>query len=217
MKQNEEKKRIALATEKYEKQYLNKRNNIMFIFKYVTPYIYSFFSINANHGITLFVISKKAYHDMKKFLAYITSKTNFLKLDPYFKDFTANPKYREIEDIVKGDLELITAQIFTYKEDIEYCSAEVKREFDIERISHSNWEAFVRETINSYEFQLSEGIDRLKGSEKRDLIKVIEALIYFKERSDADIEEFDKKIESIDFGKAESKIQDRLQSLLKWE
>ena len=48
------------------------------------------------------------------------------------------------------------------------------------------------------------------------MIKVIEALIYFKEHSDANIEEFDKKIESIDFGKAESKIQDRVQSLLKW-
>lgn len=95
----------------------------MFIFKYVTPYIYSFFKINANHGITLFVISKKAYHDMKKFLAFIKSKVNFLKLDPYFKEFTSNPKYKEIEDIINGDVELITAQIFTYKEDIEYCSA----------------------------------------------------------------------------------------------
>ena len=56
----------------------------MFIFKYVTPYVYSFFSIKANHGITLFVISKKAYHDMKKFSNNIKSKTNFLKLNPYF-------------------------------------------------------------------------------------------------------------------------------------
>lgn len=68
---------------------------------------------------------------------------------------------------------MILAQICTYKEDIQYCSGEVKREFDIDRIYHNNWEAFVRETINGYEFQLGESVDRLKGQQKRDLIKVI--------------------------------------------
>ena len=94
MKQNEEKKKIALAIEKYEKLYLNRRNNIMFIFKYVTPYIYNFYEINANHGITLFVISKKAYHDMKEFNRLLRDKINFMKLSPYFNEFIANPKYR---------------------------------------------------------------------------------------------------------------------------
>ena len=76
----------------------------------------------------------------------------------------------------------------------------------------------VKETINGYEFQLGESIDRLKGPQKKDLIKVIEALVYFKEHTEnADIEEFDRRIEGIDFGLAESKIQDRLNSLLKWE
>ena len=58
----ERRKQIALATAKYEKEYLNRRNNIMFIFKHVTPYIYNLYTLNANHGITLFIISKKAYH-----------------------------------------------------------------------------------------------------------------------------------------------------------
>jgi hypothetical protein len=41
----------------------------------------------------------------------------------------------------------------------------------------------VKETINSYEFQLGDVIDKLKGQQKRDLLKVIEALVYFKEHS----------------------------------
>ena len=69
----------------------------MFIFKYVTPYIYSFNEINANHGITLFIISKKAYHDMKRFNADIRSRNNVLKLNPYFAEFINSDKYREIE------------------------------------------------------------------------------------------------------------------------
>jgi hypothetical protein len=155
----------------------------MFIFKYVTPYIYSLYDINANHGITLFVISKKAYHDMKQFNASLRSRSNFLKLNPYFAEFLASEKYREITDITTTDLEIILAQICTYKEDIQYCSGEVKREFDIERIFNNNWEAFVKETINGYEFQLGDAVDRLKGQQKKDLIKVIEALVYFKEHS----------------------------------
>jgi hypothetical protein len=81
----------------------------------VTPYIYTFFEINANHGITLFVISKKAYHDMKQFNNYIKDKVNFLKIAPCFNEFANNPKYREIEEITASDLELIRAQLSTYK------------------------------------------------------------------------------------------------------
>jgi len=36
----------------------------MFIFKFVTPHIYKLFQIKANHDITLFIITKKAYHGM---------------------------------------------------------------------------------------------------------------------------------------------------------
>ena len=43
----------------------------MFIFKYVTPYVFNFYNINANHLITLFIISKKAYHDMKAFNKFL--------------------------------------------------------------------------------------------------------------------------------------------------
>lgn len=190
----------------------------MFIFKYVTPYIYSFYDINANHGITLFIISKKAYHDMKNFNASIRNRTNILKLPAYFAEFTSSPKYREIEEITATDLEIILAQICTYKEDIQYCAGDVKREFDIERIYNSNWEGFVKETINSYEFQLGDAIDRLQGQQKKDMLKVIEALVYFKEHSEsADMEEFDRKIEGIDFNRAESKIKEKLASLFKWE
>jgi hypothetical protein len=62
---NEEKKKINKAIEEYEKKYLNRRNNIMFIFKFVTPNFYTLYNIPANHGIAMFITSKKAYHDMK--------------------------------------------------------------------------------------------------------------------------------------------------------
>lgn len=46
--------------------YLRKRNDIMFIFKFISPFIPNFYNIKANHGIAMFILSKKAYLDMKK-------------------------------------------------------------------------------------------------------------------------------------------------------
>lgn len=48
------------------------------------------------------------------------------------------------------------------------------------------------------------------------LLKIIEALTYYKQQSEnADIENFDRKIESMDFELEESKIRSRLESILK--
>lgn len=101
----------------------------MFIFKYVTPYVFNFYNINANHLITLFIISKKAYHDMKTFNKSLKERVNFLKLSPYFSEFTNNPKYKELIELTTSDLEIISVQLFAYKEDIDSCSNDVKREF----------------------------------------------------------------------------------------
>ena len=65
----------------------------MFIFKFVTPYIYSFFNLKANHEITLFILCKKAYHQMKSFLHDVKMKVNYFKLPYYFNEFTNNQKY----------------------------------------------------------------------------------------------------------------------------
>jgi len=103
----------------------------MFIFKHVTPYIYNLYNINANHGITLFIISKKAYHDMRDLNNKIVAKNNFLNLTPYFKEFTSSDKYTELADLISCDQEIVLAQIYSYKEDIQSCSQDIKNEFDL--------------------------------------------------------------------------------------
>ena len=67
-------------------------------------------------------------------------------------------------------------------------------------IKSKNWDELVNETINTYEYQLAEGLDSLKGSEKHDLLKVIQALIFYKEnKENAEIESFHRQVESMDF------------------
>ena len=41
----------------------------MFIFKFVSPYVAYFGHIKANHGIALFIMSKKALIELKTFLS----------------------------------------------------------------------------------------------------------------------------------------------------
>ena len=94
----------------------------MFIFKFVTPYIFNIFHIKANHCIALFLLSKKAYHQMKNFHHYVKNRTNFLKIAPYFNEFANSSKYDTLIETTKSDIEIILAQIFSYKEDIEHCS-----------------------------------------------------------------------------------------------
>jgi hypothetical protein len=46
--------------------YLHRRNDIMFVFKFISPFIPNFYNIKANHGIAMFILSKKAYLEIKK-------------------------------------------------------------------------------------------------------------------------------------------------------
>lgn len=57
----------------------------MFIFKFVTPFIPNFYNIKANHGITMFIVSKKAYLEMRKFYKDISEKKNVFLVAKYFE------------------------------------------------------------------------------------------------------------------------------------
>ena len=51
----------------------------MFIFKYIVPQIFSIYKkCPANHAITLFIMCKKAYQDLKLFQQQVYGKKNSL-------------------------------------------------------------------------------------------------------------------------------------------
>lgn len=64
--------------------YLHKRNDIMFIFKFVSPFVSSFYNIKANHNIALFILSKKANNEMRSFYKDIQDRKNIFNLNTYF-------------------------------------------------------------------------------------------------------------------------------------
>lgn len=145
----------------------------------------------------------------------MVKKVNFLNLKPYFEDFVKSSSYEQLVQTAKSDMDIIIAQIESYKEDIGVCNNEIKAEFEISKISSSNWDKLVDETIDSYEFQLGENLDAAHGEQKVDLIKVIEALTYYRKNSqNANIEEFDKMMECFNFGMAETQIKKNISSKL---
>lgn len=91
---NEQKKQEEKTIKSYEDKYLSYRNNIMFIFKYVTPYTGSLQFLIANHDITLFITAKKAYQDMLGFSRIVEQRKNFLNLNPCFNRFTQSRNYK---------------------------------------------------------------------------------------------------------------------------
>ena len=61
----------------------------MFIFKYIVSNIIAIQKkISANHSITLFIICKKAYLDMKAFKISLICHKNILAANTYFLEFT---------------------------------------------------------------------------------------------------------------------------------
>jgi hypothetical protein len=57
--------------------------------------------------------------------------------------------------------------------------------------------------MDQYWFLLAEGLDIITGEKKKDLIRVLEALYYFKSSSEVNSEKFDQIMTAIDFKKAE--------------
>jgi hypothetical protein len=53
----------------------------MFIFKYICPYADTLIKFKANHGITLFIMSKKAYIDMKNTLDDMKKQKNIFNVN----------------------------------------------------------------------------------------------------------------------------------------
>ncbi len=87
------KKNRTLAFNDYEKMYVNKRNNIMFIFKFVCPFANTLVKFKANHGIAFFITSKRAYTDMKKLISEIAKKINIFELKNYWSEFNSSSNY----------------------------------------------------------------------------------------------------------------------------
>ena len=92
---------------KYEKLYLTKRNDIMFVFKFISPYIPKFYHVKANHGIALFIMSKKALLEMRGLLSNLLERRNIFKLKPLFEDFSISQTYKNIVSQIESDLGII--------------------------------------------------------------------------------------------------------------
>lgn len=75
----------------------------MFIFKFVSPFIPNFYQIKANHGIAMFILSKKAYLEMKKLHKEMTEKKNIFNVSKYFEEFANSQVYKNLLNQIASD------------------------------------------------------------------------------------------------------------------
>lgn len=84
------------AFTRYEKAYIKKRNDNMFVFKFIAPYVTNFYNIKANHGIALFVMSKKAYIDLNQFKKDMMARKDIFGFKRFFEEFTNSVSYKNM-------------------------------------------------------------------------------------------------------------------------
>jgi hypothetical protein len=63
---------------------------------------------------------------MKAFYHFVKTKSNFLKLAPYFTEFTKSQKYSALIETLSSDIDTIMAQMTVYQLDIASCSKDIK-------------------------------------------------------------------------------------------
>lgn len=198
------------AFQVFEKAYLNRRNDYMFVHKFVSPYVTYFNHIKANHGIALFIMSKKAFLDIRQLGADMKARKNIFKFHQYFEEFTASLTYKNILDQVLSDQEMAQIQTISYSSDIDMCSKAISAEFDVEKVASSDFNKLVNETVEQYWYLLAESLGSVKGKSKENLIRVLQALFYYKSSSKTEAEEFDRMMTVIDYEDAEKDI------MMKW-
>lgn len=79
----------------HERIYLSARNKAMFVFKFVNPHFEHYSRVKANHSTAMFILSKKAYLDLKALRYNIIGEKNIFNL-AYFKEFLVSPVYKDI-------------------------------------------------------------------------------------------------------------------------
>jgi len=80
-------------------------------------------------------------------------------------------------------------------------------------VSSKDYEKLVKETVDQYWFLLAESLGESKNERKRDLIRVLQALYYYKTTNNIQSEEFDHKMATIDFQEAENEIMKKYASI----
>ena len=91
------------------------------------------------------------------------------------------------------------------------CSKEIKDEFNLDKTASRNFDHLVNETVEQYWFLLAENLSGIPPKIKEDLIKVLQALYYYKQSSKTEVEEFDRMMTVLDYREAEKDILRKFQ------
>ena len=78
-------------------------------------------------------------------------------------------------------------QCVSYSADIDICSKQIQAQFDVDKIASNHFFDLVKETVDEYWFLLAEAMSSVNGKNKQDLIKVLQALYYYKSSSKTNV------------------------------
>ncbi len=80
-------------------------------------------------------------------------------------------------------------------------------------MASKNFIGLLNNTVEEYWFLLADGLDLVKGEKKDHLIRVLQALDYYKGQQKNNIEEFDRLMHHTNMEEAENAVRAKLKSL----
>lgn len=103
---------------KYVQQYLERRNNIMFAFKFIIPTAYELCELKLNQSLYLFMLSKATYLELRKVLDALKAKTNLFELQLLWTEFADSYLYQSIQEQIREDLEIVSSHSSIFLADV---------------------------------------------------------------------------------------------------
>lgn len=93
-KQNDLKKKMETAINQYKDIYMNHRNKIAFVMKYLFPNACYIQKLQIKHADYLFTLCKCTYKKLKQLEIQTKDRVNFLGLKEFYDEFTKSANYK---------------------------------------------------------------------------------------------------------------------------
>lgn len=77
--------------------YLNRTNNIMFVFKYIIPYVQLLSNLPVIHANYLYILCKYTYFELKQLRDAVTSREDIFKVGELFFEIINSPFYKDLQ------------------------------------------------------------------------------------------------------------------------
>ena len=119
----------------YSESYLQRRNMIMLTIKYGISLIFELQSLPFNQNLYAFLISKRAYLEIRDFANNLKQRKNFFNFQIYAQEFFNSREYHEIYKQISADFDFIAMYANSFMHEVNTNNPDIKRELTLDVVT----------------------------------------------------------------------------------